>query len=60
MNDFINELTILWKCDYPLIIGVQEALEDTDEINLIQDLCLGGDIYTLLKSRPAFSDLKAA
>ena len=30
------------------------------EIHFINELCLGGDLYTVLRSRPAFSDLEAA
>ena len=48
------------KIDYPGVIKPFEAIEDYKELNILTDLCLGGDLHTLLKSRPAFSSDEAS
>ena len=59
-REFLNEVKILQRCNYPLIIESQEVVEDFTELNLINDLCLGGDFCTNLRSRPAYSDKDSA
>lgn len=60
MREFLNEVQIMRRLDFPLISDVHEAIESRQKLNLVMDLFLGNDIATILKTRAAFHEAEAA
>lgn len=60
MREFLNEVQIMRRLDFPLIVDVHEAIESRTKLNMVMDLFLGNDIATILKTRAAFHEAEAA
>lgn len=57
-----EEIFIMCQLDHPNIVRLEEVYESENEIYLIQDLCLGGDLFDRLDEQPDFhySEAKCA
>jgi len=43
-----NEIYIMCQLDHPNIVRIDEVYESTNEIYIVQELCLGGDLFDRL------------
>jgi len=43
-----NEIFIMCQLDHPNIVRIEEVYESTNEIYILQELCLGGDLFDRL------------
>jgi serine/threonine protein kinase len=59
-REVLNEFNILKKLHHPLIIDIQEVLEEPKKFYIIEEICMGGDVAHALTSKPAFSEEEAA
>ena len=57
-----EEIFIMCQLDHPNIVRLEEVYESENEIYLIQDLCLGGNLFDRLDEQPDFhySEAKCA
>lgn len=57
-----NEIAIMCQLDHPNIVRLEEVYESETEIFLIQELCLGGDLFDRLEEQSNFhySEAKCA
>ncbi|KAL7570218.1 hypothetical protein ACA910_020645 [Epithemia clementina (nom. ined.)] len=49
-----NEIYIMCQLDHPNIVRIEEVYESTDKIYIVQELCLGGDLFDRLDEQPDF------
>lgn len=56
----LYEVEILKSLNHPNILKVFEVYEDTISINIITDLCTGGELFDKIVSSKGFSENKAA
>lgn len=49
-----NEIFIMCQLDHPNIVRIEEVYESTNEIYIVQELCLGGDLFDRLDEQPDF------
>ena len=49
-----EEVFCMCKLDHPSIVRLDEVYENQSEIYLIQELCLGGDLFDRLDEQPDF------
>lgn len=60
-EDVCNEVQILAAvCDHPNIASLYEVYEDTEHIFLVQEACLGGELFDLVIERRHFTEGDAA
>lgn len=58
---FINEFNILKRTDHPNIVTLYEYFEDDRNFYLVQELCVGGELFSkLLERGKGFSEARAA
>lgn len=43
-----DEIFIMCQLDHPNIVRIEEVYESTNEIYIVQELCLGGDLFDRL------------
>lgn len=43
-----DEISIMCQLDHPNIVRIEEVYEETNKIYLVQELCLGGELYDRL------------
>lgn len=56
----MHEVEILKSLDHPNIIKIFEVFEDQNSINLITELCTGGELFDRIVASKGFSENKAA
>jgi calcium-dependent protein kinase len=56
----LQEVDILKDLDHPNILKVFEVIEDDNSINIITELCTGGELFDRIVSNKGFSENKAA
>jgi calcium-dependent protein kinase len=49
-----NEIFIMCQLDHPNIVRIEEVYESTNEIYILQELCVGGDLFDRLDEQPDF------
>lgn len=49
-----NEIFIMCQLDHPNIVRIEEVYESTNEIYIVQELCIGGDLFDRLDEQPDF------
>jgi len=49
-----NEIYIMCEVDHPNIVRLDEVYESVSEIYLVQELCLGGDLFDRLDEQPDY------
>lgn len=49
-----NEIFIMCQLDHPNIVRIEEVYESTNEIYIVQELCLGGDLFDRLDQQVDF------
>ncbi|KAL7570217.1 hypothetical protein ACA910_020644 [Epithemia clementina (nom. ined.)] len=49
-----NEIFIMCQLDHPNIVRIEEVYESTNEIFIVQELCLGGDLFDRLDEQPDY------
>lgn len=49
-----NEIYIMCQVDHPNIVRLEEVYESESEIYLVQDVCLGGDLFDRLDEQPDY------
>ena len=47
-----EEISIMCQLDHPNIVRIEEVYESTNTIYLLQELCLGGDLFDRLDAQP--------
>ena len=53
-NSLREEIFCMCKLDHPNIVRLEEVYENHSEIYLIQELCLGGDLFDRLDEQPDY------
>ena len=56
----LQEVEILKTLDHPNILRIYEVFEDQNSINLITELCTGGELFDRIVSSKCFSENRAA
>jgi calcium-dependent protein kinase len=49
-----DEIFIMCQLDHPNIVRIEEVYESTNEIYIVQELCLGGDMFDRLDEQPEY------
>lgn len=49
-----DEISIMCQLDHPNIVRIEEVYESTNTIYLVQELCVGGDLFDRLDIQPDF------
>ena len=49
-----NEIFIMCQLDHPNIVRIEEVYESSNEIYIVQELCLGGDLFDRLDALPDY------
>lgn len=49
-----NEIFILCQLDHPNVVRIEEVYESVTEIYIVQELCVGGDLFDRLDEQPSF------
>jgi len=49
-----DEIFIMCQLDHPNIVRIEEVYESTNEIYIVQELCLGGDLFDRLDEQPDY------
>ena len=49
-----NEIFIMCQLDHLNIVRIEEVYESTNEIYIVQELCLGGDLFDRLDEQPDY------
>lgn len=49
-----EEIFIMCQLDHPNIVRLEEVYESTNEIYLVQELCLGGELFDRLDEQPDY------
>mmetsp|Transcript_6408 Transcript_6408/g.11143 ORF Transcript_6408/g.11143 Transcript_6408/m.11143 type:complete len:477 (+) Transcript_6408:1555-2985(+) len=58
---FINEFELLRRTDHPNIVTLYEYYEDNHNFYLVQEMCSGGELLTIILNRQqGFSEVRAA
>lgn len=54
------EVRILREADLPQIITIQRVYEDSQNVNLVMELCEGGDLMSFIMSKGGLTELEAS
>jgi len=54
-----NEKTVMGLLDHPFVVKLHRTYKDKDCLYLLMDVCLGGDLFSLLRSKSSFSETAA-
>lgn len=49
-----TEIFIMCQLDHPNIVRIEEVYESSNEIYIVQELCLGGDLFDRLDEQPDY------
>ena len=49
-----DEIFIMCQLDHPNIVRIEEVYESANEIYIVQELCVGGDLFDRLDEQPDF------
>ncbi len=49
-----EEIYVMCQMDHPNIVRLEEVYESTNELYLVQELCLGGDLFDRLDEQPDY------
>lgn len=60
INKLMEEVNILKKLDHPNIIKVFEVYQDERYLNIVTELCTGGELFDRIKELDYFSENQAA
>ena len=52
----MNEKKILAMCDHPFLLQLAAAYQDADELYMLLELALGGELFTILRERQKFDE----
>ena len=52
----MNEKKILAMCDHPFLLQLAAAYQDSDELYMLLELALGGELFTILRERQKFDE----
>jgi len=52
----MNEKTLLEQCDHPFILRLFATYQDADEIYMLLELALGGELFSLLRELECFDE----
>ena len=55
-----EEILIMCQLDHPNIVRLEEVYETQSEIYLVQELCLGGELFDRLEEQPGYRYTEAA
>jgi calcium-dependent protein kinase len=47
-----DEIFIMIQLDHPNIVRIEEVYESPNEIYIVQELCIGGDLFDRLDAQP--------
>mgnify|MGYP003564681016 CR=1 FL=1 len=59
-KQLVGEVEILRTLDHPNIIKIYEMIEEEDSINVVTELCTGGEMFDRIIALHSFSENKAA
>lgn len=54
-----NEIDIMRKLDHPNIIKLVDVLESENELNIVMELCEGGELFDRIKEKRQYSEKEA-
>mmetsp|Transcript_15880 Transcript_15880/g.29011 ORF Transcript_15880/g.29011 Transcript_15880/m.29011 type:complete len:518 (-) Transcript_15880:180-1733(-) len=60
MTKFNREIEIMKSLDHPNIIKLYETFQDAHNINLVMELCKGGELFDRIVAAGNFSEVQAA
>ena len=60
MQQLRQEIYIMCQLDHPNIIRLEEVYESHSEIYLVQELCLGGELFDRVVTKSAYSERDAS
>ena len=49
-----NEIFIMCQLDHPNVVRIEEVYESVNEIYIVQELCVGGDLFDRLDEQPDY------
>lgn len=49
-----EEIFIMCQLDHPNIVRIDEVYESVNEIYIVQELCMGGDLFDRLDEQPDY------
>jgi len=52
----MNEKNLLEMCDHPFLLKLMSTYQDDDEIDLLLELALGGELFSVLRERNRFEE----
>jgi len=52
----MNEKKLLELCDHPFLLNLAATYQDSDEIYMLLELALGGELFSILRERNNFSE----
>lgn len=55
-DQVVNEKDLLQRIDHSMIIKLHASYKDVDHVYLLIDVCMGGDLYGLLRSNLSFPE----
>ena len=59
MEHVINEKKIMAMCDHPFILGLEAWYQDEEELYLLVELALGGELFSTLRDSGKFDESTA-
>lgn len=59
-GDIMNEAEILKSLDHPNILKIHEVIEDSRSVNIVTELCTGGNLYERVVQRGLISENTSA
>ena len=52
----MNEKNLLEQCDHPFLLNLAATFQDSDEIYMLLELALGGELFSVLRERIKFDE----
>merc|ERR1719201_2774336 len=52
----MNEKNLLEMCDHPFLLNLAATYQDTDEIYMLLELALGGELFSILREHIKFDE----
>jgi calcium-dependent protein kinase len=49
-----NEIFIMCQLDHPNVMRIEEVYESNNELYIVQELCVGGDLFDRLDQQPHY------
>lgn len=60
LSKLITEINVLKEADLPQIITIHKVFEDSQNVNLVMELCQGGDLFSFIMGKKSLTELEAS